>query len=319
MRCIINSIRSSNKLKEISNTDLTSMTCIKWKTDNNGDLYCWKDNVSICDVSHCNYPAINKYTKLEDFINRVQNKFFELTIDMPIEILNIIINYAYKIHPQKNGLCLNHNKKYDISIGWIFESEYECNTCFTFINRYNPRMINKLRHHDNYFYGNITLHHISHGICDPRMYIDHTSYFNGGCVQLCKQLNTWCGICKKCIGHTGNVNDIYTHNILKYPHCILCGVHSQYVHCNKCGEHSKYKNYDICDNHEQYPYCNICHNHKKYPHCEICNSHEKYPHCEICNSHEKYPHCENCWNLGYNNVHHDIIKKCEEKNRASWK
>jgi hypothetical protein len=248
-----------------SNKNMKSMTCIKWKTGQSNELYCWKNHVPMCDVLNCNYPAINTYVKLEDFINLAKNNFYSamdlLSINVPIEIFNIIINYTYKIHPKGNGLCINHNTQYDISIGWIFNPEMECTTCFDRLNIKQGLMINFIRQYYNYFYGNITLHHKSSDICNPIIKIDDNNFSSGGCLELCKQLNTWCEICKKCIGHTNNINDIYTHNILKYPHCILCDAHSEYPHCNKCGAHS------------EYPHCTKCSIHSKYQHCNTCNDH----------------------------------------------
>jgi hypothetical protein len=291
MRCTINSIRCSNKLKEICDKDITSMTCIKWKTGQSNDLYCWKNIVPMCDRINCNYPAIKKYITLENFINKAKKNFyFKLTVNIPIELFNIIIKYAYKIHSNKNGLCINHNNDYNISIGWVFDSIMECNKCYSEFNKNQGFMIKKIRESDNYLYGNITLHHKSSDICNPIMKIDDNNFLSGGCLELCKQLNTWCKICNKCIGHTQNINNINIHNIFKYPHCILCGIHSQHLHCNKCGLHYKYQ------------------------HCDICNLHSKYQHCYICNNHDEYPHCENCWNLGYSSVHHNILTQCKKYN-----
>jgi hypothetical protein len=328
IKCSINSIRHTNKLENINNQDLSSIKCFKWKTGENAEMYCWKNNVLMCDVLNCNYPAIRGYTRLKNFMKNAQNNLC-LTISLPTDICNIIILYAYKIHPTKNGLCINHDRLYNISIERIFNCEPMCNICLPniFAITRNNDIINKLQKDDNYFYGNITLYHKPSTLCNVNIniVIDNKYYLIGGCLELCKQLGTWCEICKKCIGHNFTENNIYTHNIIKYKHCDICGIHSEYKHCeicnkhyiyshcNICNIHSKYTHCEICNIHSEHLHCNICNKHFKDPHCDICGMHYKYPHCEICNKHYEYQHCETCWNLGHELlVHHSANKMCEK-------
>jgi hypothetical protein len=348
IKCTINNIRHENKLQNIYDKDLISMTCIKWKTGESTELYCWKNKVPMCDVLNCNYPAVKKYVQLEQFINDVKNNFY-LAIYVPTEIFNIIIKYTYNIHPTKNGLCITHNTDYNTSIEKIFNCESQCTLCTTNMScNYQYGIIKELTQNNNYFYRNITLYHKPSDLCNKIILIDGIYYFNGGCLELCKQLNTWCEICNYCIGHTIDINKIYTHNIFKYPHCKICNKHSEYSHCQICNIHLQYPHCQICNKHSEYSHCQICNKHSKYSHCEICNKHLEYPHCEICNEHSKYSHCQicnkhygfkhceicnehyeyqhcqicdrhyeyqhcdNCWNIGHEISHHEINKICKK-------
>jgi hypothetical protein len=300
--CTINNIRHKNKLDKIDDKDLGSMTCVKWKIGESTELYCWKNSVPMCDVLNCDYPAMEKYIKLENFVNNAKNNFYltmdSLSTNIPIEIFNIIINYAYIIHPTNNGLCISHNIRYNESVRYIFDCIPECKICIDRL-QYNKILRDKLRQYNNYFYGNDILYHkSSSNKCNKILRIDDDpykyTYTFGGCIELCKQLGTWCEICNQCIGHPDIASDINTHNISKYPHCNLCGKHSQYLHCNLCGIHSKYQ------------------------HCEICGKHSQYQHYYCCNDHFEYPHCENCWNLGYEFVHHRVKEICNRIDRVDW-
>jgi hypothetical protein len=244
IKCTINIIRYTNQLENINNKELRSMSCIKWKTGESNELCCWQDKVPICDVLDCDYPAVKKYVKLENFINNAKYNFYSV-IYIPTDILNIIFGYAYRIHPIKNGLCINHNEEYNMSVENIFYSIPECKLCVNkMINKSEFEILRELRHHNNYFCGNVTLHHKSSiYLCCQILLIDGKTYNHGGCLELCKQLNTLCDICKMCIGHTPVENDIYTHNIFKYPHCQICNKHSKYPHCKICNTHSEH---DYC-------------------------------------------------------------------------
>jgi hypothetical protein len=358
IKCSINNIRYRHKLKNIDNKDLTSMTCIRWKTGESSELYCWKNKIPMCDVLNCNYPVMKKYVQLENFINNVKNIFY-LTIYLPIEIFNIIVEYTYKIEFAKKGLCIDHSKNKYVLSEIIFNSIPKCNVCIDGMSHYNQIMIIKeLEDHNNYFNYDVTLYHTSSKPCQSIFSVDNKVYLFGGCISLCKQLNTWCNICKMCIGHTNDVNKIYTHNIVKYPHCEICGgnkhseyphckiceIHSEYEHCQICNNHLKYEHCQICNIHSEYEHCQICNNHLKYEHCQICNIHSEYEHCEICNIHSEYEHCkicnnhlkyehceicdehiqyehcENCWNFGYeNNVHHIVDGICKNTNPFDYK
>jgi hypothetical protein len=319
IQCTINNIKHENKLQNIFAKELKSMTCIKWKTGQSKELYCWKNNVPnrlesighalkskdfkvpMCDIANCNYPAVKKYIKLENFVNNVKNNFYlgiePFLINIPMEIFNIIICYSYRIHPNKNGLCINHNNDYNISIEKLFTKIPKCEICCDKM-KYNP-IIQELLQDNNYFNGNSTLYHIPSDRCNIVMAIDTKYYSFGGCLELCKQLNTWCEICKECIGHTNVINDIYTHNIIKYPHCEICGKHSAYPHCNKCNIHLPFSHCELCSTsyaHYKNPHCKICNIHSQYQHCKICGIHDDNPHCELCGTHSKYTHCENSSN-----------------------
>lgn len=285
---------------------------------------CWNTpNVKTCDAPNCKMPAmINNYPMIHQIIEEIKKNIY-----FPSGIFGIIFSQLFpEFCAGYNGLCIEHNNIYNECNDCVFNVIPKCNTCTKSIWS-DVKKIMECR--DN----NITHHHKALGIC--RDFFDFSSVLNDDilsfsrdwCINFCRQLGTWCDICKKCIGHPYKCGDCDKRTIINCPHCLICSEHSRFPHCMVCNKHSQcvcnlerdnnkvdtideIKN--LCkqcvkigiENYSKNPHCalNGCSIHSEFPHCEVekCFIHSEYSHCVIngCNKHSESPHCPSC------NFHH---------------
>lgn len=298
--CMVNEMRQENGLLSVDKNSLKLQVCVNWLIGESVDRDCWKaEGVKKCDAPNCDYSAMmnNHYAPIHNFMNIVKN-----SIILPHVILNIIFDYIFnEIYSGGNGLCIMHNNIYGECPDCVFNSlPDECKICKYHFADYNMKKLKCQGY-------TINLHHETMDDCDYDISVGCDSkyfYSRVCCLNICHQMNTWCKICKTCIGHN-YYNYKFDHNLNKYPHCMICDVHSAFPHCNKCEKHSQCacikpesdekfennKHNDIKIN----KWCSICNEYFAYLHCntEECNRHSKYPHCDKdrCNIHSEYIHC----------------------------
>lgn len=338
--CIINEVRHSAGLSAIDKKSLKSKYCVKWLLGECELRECWKaPKLKICDAPECKYEAMtdNHYTTMYDLMDTV--KSIKLNVKIPLDIFNIVFNYMfYELCGGGNGLCIKHNEIYGKCYECVFNPVPECEPCAKHFRYYNMKKLKCCGY-------NINLHHPTLEMCTINS--DYSSrncividgdiqYSDNCCLDLCHQMNTWCNICKKCIGHNQYGYGYKLEcNVLKYPHCMICDEHSGLPHCGTCDKHygcvcktdlnlefkqsEQMENIamnvwcDKCEFHFAYKHCDFegCNRHSKYPHCDFegCVEHPKYPHCkkEGCDEHEKYPHCD----VEFCNMKHSEFPHCD--------
>lgn len=246
--CTINDQRLKKGLSKINKQIIKSKSCTNWMLKLSEHRYCWKaPNLKKCDAPNCNYPALmlNNYTSIYQLINEVKNSIY-----LPSEIFKIIFSQLFpEICAGGNGLCVDHDKDYSECNECVFNIIPKCNRCALGLGiRFDNTKIMKYSHHHNTLgtcnsntNNNTKIVHFMDDCSDHWQYFidNNASYAELWCLDTCRRFNTWCDICNKCIGHPISYMKIDKHNIMNYPHCLICGIHSAYRHCEKCNEHSQ--------------------------------------------------------------------------------